>query len=188
MPSGSCRTIWSSRWTASVRLVCSVSTTCFRASSACVCSRSLSISLICSSSLAISVLSSLLRLCWFSIWRGEDHVDEHRRRRGPRIASPIASETNWRCRACRFCSRCGRRLMRIIRSSAARGRRRSAAAARPGRAAAAGCGRTTAMLANGLAITVGDAGALGDELVESRAAARSRRPARSGRPGCRRST
>ena len=59
-----------------MRLVCSVSTTCLRASSACVCSRSWSISLICSSSLAISVLEQLVAALLVLDLRREDHVDE----------------------------------------------------------------------------------------------------------------
>src|SRR5690349_15660284 len=112
MPSGSWRTSWSSRCTASLRFACSVSTTCLRASTCWIWSRSLSISLICASSSAIFVLSSWLREFWSSM-RAARTTCTSPTIATPRTASVIASETNWRWRACRFCSRWGSRLMRM---------------------------------------------------------------------------
>src|SRR5215471_616987 len=111
MPSGSCRTIWSNRWTASLRFACSVSTICLRDSTCWIWSCSLSISLICSSSFAISPLSSVLRLFWLSICPARMPCTRPTIAR-PSTASDTASDTNCRWRAWRFCSRCGSRLTR----------------------------------------------------------------------------
>src|SRR6185312_2724960 len=111
MPSGSCRTIWSSRCTASLRFDCRFSTTCLRASTCWIWSRSLSISLIWSSSLTISVFKSLLRAFWRSICVASTRWTRPTTATAA-IASSTASDTNCRLRAWRFCARCGRRLMR----------------------------------------------------------------------------
>src|SRR6478609_919477 len=115
MPSGNWRTSWSSRCTASFRFDCSVSTTAFRASTCVIWSRSLSISLICSSSFAISVFSSALRETWLSM-RAASTPWTSATIATPKTASAMASVTNCRWRASRFCSRWGSRLMRMARS------------------------------------------------------------------------
>ena len=173
MPSGSCRTIWSSRWTASVRLVCSVSTTCLRDEQRLRLLAQLVDLLDLLVELRDLVLEQLVAAFLVLDLAREDDVDERRPRARPRIARPIASETNWRCRAWRFCSRCGSRLMRIIRSSAARGPQ---AISSSGASCASCRGRmrsATAMSPNGLAITVA---------TPARLATSSSRPGRSAPP------
>src|SRR6185312_16045585 len=112
MPSGSWRTSWSSRCTASLRFACSVSTTALRASTCWIWSRSRSISLICSSSFAICCFRYVLRASWLSM-RAARTACTSATSAMPRIASEITSVTNCRWRASRFCSRWGSRLMRM---------------------------------------------------------------------------
>ena len=116
-----------------MRLACSVSTTCLRASSACVCSFSLSISSICLSSFAISLfrqrVAALLVL---------DLRRRGRRAPAPTTATPrIASADRQRDELplARLPLLLAVRQQvdadHVSRSSAARARRRSSATARP---------------------------------------------------------
>src|SRR5208283_2928029 len=87
----------------------------------------------------------------------------------PRIASPTASETNCRCRAWRFCSRWGSRLMRTMSVKAPH---RQAAADQQQRRIARKLPRPDTVrhrhVRERIADDGVDAGPLGDQLVQGR--------------------